>query len=78
VQYDVCLTQQRLVLLQATQWQLVAIILLKALSLERAPALREAFETREGIHRLNKALAGLSFTVEEFCAVLELLCPVSN
>ncbi|GAB4814814.1 hypothetical protein N2152v2_001860 [Parachlorella kessleri] len=58
------------------QWQLVTVILLKALSLERSPSLRAAFETREGIHRLNKALAGFSFTIEEFCAVLELLCPV--
>lgn len=52
----------------------MAIILLKALSLERVPALRPAFESREGISRLNKALAEHAFTVEEFCAVLELLC----
>lgn len=61
---------------QAAQWQLVALILLKALSVEHAPALRAAFETREGVQRLGKALAGLSFTIEEFYACLELLLPV--
>lgn len=59
-----------------SQWQVVAVLLLKALSLERCPALREAFETREGIGRLNQLLARLSFTSEEFYAALELLCPV--
>lgn len=52
------------------------MLFLKALSLERCPALREAFETRDGITRLNRLLASLSFTSEEFYAILELLCPV--
>jgi hypothetical protein len=55
------------------QWQLVALILLKALSLERLPALRPAFETNQGIKRLNKALVGVCFTIEEYYAVLELM-----
>jgi hypothetical protein len=55
------------------QWQLVAMILLKALSLERVPALRPAFETNQGIKRLNKALVGVCFTIEEYYAVLELM-----
>ena len=50
------------------------VLLLKALSLERLPALRPAFESRAGIERLGRLLASLSFTVEEFYAVLELLC----
>ncbi|EFN52325.1 hypothetical protein CHLNCDRAFT_139124 [Chlorella variabilis] len=61
---------------KASQWQVVAVLFLKALSLERCPALREAFETRDGITRLNRLLASLSFTSEEFYAILELLCPV--
>lgn len=62
--------------LKAPQWQVVAVLLLKALSLERCPPLREAFETREGITRLGRLLASLAFTSEEFYAALELLCPV--
>lgn len=50
------------------------ILLLKALSLERCPALRPCFETRDGIARLNRLLGTLSFTSEEFYAALELLC----
>lgn len=61
---------------QATQWQVVALLLLKALSLERCPSLRPAFETRDGIARLNQLLGRLAFTGEEYYAALELLCPV--
>jgi hypothetical protein len=61
---------------QASQWQVVVALMLKALSLERCPVLRPAFETREGIGRLGRLLASLSFTSEEFYAALELLCPV--
>ena len=60
---------------QVGQWQVVVILLLKALSLERCPPLRQAYETREGIGRLNRLLGSLSFTSEEFYAALELLCP---
>lgn len=61
---------------KATQWQVVALLLLKALSLERCPSLRPAFETRDGIARLNQLLGRLAFTGEEYYAALELLCPV--
>ena len=60
---------------QVGQWQVVVILLLKALSLERCPPLRQAYETREGIGRLNRLLGSLSFTSEEFYAALELICP---
>ena len=62
----------------AAQWQVVAVLLLKALSLERCPPLRPCFETREGIGRLGRLLATLRFTIEEFYAALELLCPVAE
>ncbi len=58
--------------------QVVLLVLLKALSLERVPALRPAFESREGIARLNKVLTSHAFTVEEFYAVLDLLVGVDE
>lgn len=61
---------------RVAQWQVLAVLLLKALSLERCPALRPAFESREGIARLGRLLASLTFTSEEFYAALEVLCPV--
>lgn len=63
---------------KVAQWQVVDVLLLKALSLERCPPLRPSFETREGIARLNRLLASLAFTSEEFYAALELLCPVEG
>jgi len=57
----------------SSQWQLVVMMFLKALSMERVPGLRPAFETREGVHRVNQILAANSFTIEEFVAVLEIL-----
>jgi hypothetical protein len=56
-----------------TQWQLALVVLLKALSMERLPALRPAFESRVGVARWNAELTAARFTVEEFAAVLELL-----
>ena len=61
--------------MQVPQWQVVALLFLKALSLERCPALRPAFETRDGIARFNQLLASLSFTADEFWVALEVLCP---
>jgi hypothetical protein len=61
--------------LQSAQWQVMIICLLKALSLERVPLLRPAFESRDGVARLNRTLGEHKFTIEEFYCVLELLCP---
>ncbi len=58
---------------KAAQWRVLALVLLKAASLERCPELRAALESREGVGRLGAALAAASFTVEEFYAVLELV-----
>ena len=57
----------------SAQWQVVVLVLLKALSMGRGPGLRPWFESREGIRRVNKELALHSFTIEEFSALLELL-----
>lgn len=59
--------------LKGPQWQVAVVVLLKALSLERVPSLREAFESRDGLCRLSQLLGSLSFTMDEFYAVLELL-----
>jgi len=56
-----------------SQWQLVVMMFLKALSMERMPGLRPAFETRQGVHRVNQILTANAFTIEEFVAVLEIL-----
>lgn len=53
------------------QWQVILLVLLKALSLERVPALRPAFEEREGVARLSAALRGLGCTLEAFGALLD-------
>jgi hypothetical protein len=57
----------------SSQWQLVVLMFLKALSMERVPGLRPVFETREGVHRVNQILTANLFTIEEFVAVLEIL-----
>jgi hypothetical protein len=57
----------------SSQWQLVVAMFLKALSIERVPGLQPAFETREGVHRMNQMLTANLFTIEEFVAVLEIL-----
>ena len=43
----------------------------QGLSLERVPALRPAFEEREGVARLSAALRGLGCTLEAFGALLD-------
>lgn len=53
------------------QWQVLLLVLLKALSLERVPALRPAFEAREGIARLSQSLQRLGCTLEAFGALLD-------
>ena len=57
--------------LSDAQWQVILLVLLKALSLERVPALRPAFEEREGIARLSASLRGLGCTLEAFGALLD-------
>ena len=53
------------------QWQVLLLVLLKALSLERVPALRPAFEGREGVSRLSAGLQRLGCTLEAFGALLD-------
>ena len=55
------------------QWQVILLVLLKALSLERVPALRPAFEERQGITRLSASLRRLGCTLEAFGALLDIV-----
>lgn len=59
--------------LSRPQWQVVVLVLLKAMSLERHPALRPAFERREGIARLSSCLRRLGCTLEAFGALLDVV-----
>lgn len=65
--------QSALPAFKSLQWQLVVLLLLKALSLERLAIIRPVFETRQGIHRVCTLLAENKFTAEEFSSALELL-----
>lgn len=65
--------QSALPAFKSLQWQLVVLLLLKALSLEKLVILRPVFETRQGIHRVCTLLAENKFTAEEFSSALELL-----
>jgi hypothetical protein len=61
--------------LQANQWRLLALLLCKALSLERISTLRPAFEAREALPQLAKAVQSCGYTMDEFHALLELFFP---
>jgi hypothetical protein len=61
--------------LQEREWQLLTLALLRALAIERLPALQEQFDGRRGVRSLNELLADAGLTVEEFDALLEVLLP---
>ncbi|CAL8463766.1 g3300 [Coccomyxa elongata] len=63
--------------LKEREWQLVTLTLLRALSIERLPALQEQFDSRSGVRAFNALLAELGCTVEEFDALLEVLLPTA-
>lgn len=60
-------------LLQDTQWQIVVLVLMKALSLHRIPALQDILESRHGLAALDKLLKSQEFSSEMFDALLEVL-----
>ena len=59
--------------MQDTQWQVVVLVLMKALSLHRIPALQEALESRHCLAALDKLLKSQEFSTEMFDALLEVL-----
>lgn len=63
-----CIVQER-------EWQLLTLALLRALAIERLPALQEQFDGRRGVRSLNEMLGDVGSTVEEFDALLEVLLP---
>ncbi|KAL0032891.1 hypothetical protein WJX77_005051 [Trebouxia sp. C0004] len=56
-----------------TQWQVVVLVLMKALSLHRIPALQDTLESRHGLAALDKLLKSQEFSSEMFDALLEVL-----
>jgi hypothetical protein len=62
-------------LTQDHEWQLLTLALLKALSLQRLPALQPSFEGRVSVQGINNYLRRLQFSLEEFEALLEALLP---
>ena len=63
-----CIVQER-------EWQLLTLALLRALAIERLPALQGQFDGRRGVRSLNEMLGDVGSTVEEFDALLEVLLP---
>ena len=62
--------------MQDHEWQLVILVLLKALSMERLPALKPSLEGRAGVQNITSFLSRFSYTLEEFDALLETIMPV--
>ncbi|KAK9862260.1 hypothetical protein WJX84_003906 [Apatococcus fuscideae] len=55
------------------QWQILVLLLLKGLSLEKLPVLRPTFESRDGVAAMQDTLSGLESHLEEFHALLDVL-----
>ena len=62
-----------LLCLQEAQWQILVLLLLKGLSLEKLPTLQPAFESREGVAAVQGTLAQLGTHLEEFHALMDIL-----
>ena len=60
-------------MVQDSHWQVVLLVLLKALSFERIASLQDSFDSRQGRVALNGLLTAQEFTNEMFEALLEVL-----
>lgn len=58
--------------MQNGDWQMLTLVLLKALSLQQLPALQEMFDSRVGAQNLSACLAGIGYSIEEFWTLLDL------
>ena len=72
---DVAATFSRVAVpaLAEPQWAAVALVLAKALSLHRVPALAPAFEGRDAVSRASGLLSRLGLTLEGFAALLDIV-----
>lgn len=52
---------------------MLTLVLLKALSLQQLPALKEMFDGRRGAQNMHSCLAGLGYMHEELWSLLDLL-----
>lgn len=59
---------------QAAEWQLLTLVLLKALSLHRVPQLQDCLDGREGLMRLQHEACRLGSSVEELGELLLVIC----
>lgn len=59
---------------QAAEWQLLTLVLLKALSLHRVPALQEHLDGRTGLMHLQHEACRLGSSVEEVAELLAAVC----
>lgn len=59
--------------LQEAQWQVLVLLLLKGLSLEKLPALQPAFESRDGVAAVQGTLEQLGTHLEELHALMDIL-----
>lgn len=59
--------------MQDAHWQVLVLLLMKGLSLQRLPSLQDSFCSRHGLVALNKLLTAQEFTSEMFDALLEVL-----
>lgn len=70
---DASLTLGLWLSLQAAGWRLLALVLLKALSMERLPQLRSSFEGPEALGRVAALLATDQLDLDHFSCLLELV-----
>lgn len=62
-----------LIVVQDSHWQVLVLVLLKALSLHRIPSLQDTLESRQGLLSLDRLLKSQEFSSEMFDALLEVL-----
>lgn len=60
-------------MVQDPHWQILVLVLMKALSLQRMSGLQDTFESRNGLAALTSLLQAQDFTSEMFDALLEVL-----
>ena len=59
--------------MQDSHWQILVLVLMKALSLHRLDALQDTFLSRKGLLSLSRLLQTQEFTNEMFDVLLEVL-----
>ena len=58
---------------QGADWQMLTVVMLKALSQERLPALQDMFDSRAGAKNLDTYVSSIGYSMEELWSFLDLL-----